>query len=155
MFVEHTFMTALFAGLSFWLVYKKEWLWLGVACIVQAPFWAGTFAINLFNADMPATSNLILHVLAACVLVSLSEKLNDEGRNAIVAMMLCIVLLVQSTVDVAHLVTRFDGYSIIQQVVSAWAVLLLAGRGYVERACRGSRYGLHSSDTHSAGGRVV
>jgi hypothetical protein len=153
--LEHTFMTALFAGLSFWLAYKKEWLWLGVACIVQAPFWAGTFAINLFNADTPATSNLILHVLAACVLVSLSEKLNDEGRNAIVAMMLCIVLLVQSTVDVAHLVTRFDGYSTIQQVVSAGAVLLLAGRGYVERACRGSRYGLHSSDTHSAGGRVV
>ena len=155
MLLEHTFMTALFAGLSFWLVYKKEWLWLGVACIVQAPFWAGTFAINLFNADTPATSNIIFHVLAASLLVTLAEKLNDQGRNAIVPMMLCIVLLVQSTVDVAHLVTRFDGYSTIQQVLTAWALILLAGRGYVQRAFSGSRYGLHSSDTHSAGGRVV
>jgi hypothetical protein len=153
--LEHTFMTALFAGLSFWLAYKKEWLWLGVACIVQAPFWAGTFAINLFNADTPATSNIILHVLAASLLVSISEKLNDQDRNAIVPMMLCIVLLVQSTVDVAHLVTRFDGYSIIQQVLTAWALILLAGRGYAERAFGDSRSGLHSSDTHSAGGRVV
>ena len=153
--LEHTFMTALFAGLSFWLVYKKEWLWLGVACIVQAPFWAGTFAITLFNAGTPSSSNLILHVLAACMLVSLSEKLNDQGRNAIVPMMLCIVLLVQSTVDVAHLVTRFDGYSVIQQVLTAWALILLAGRGYVERAFGDSRSSLHSSNTHSAGGRVV
>ena len=153
--LEHTFMTALFAGLSFWLVYKKEWLWLGVACIVQAPFWAGTFAITLFNAGTPATSNIILHVLAASLLVTLSEKLNDQGRNAIVPMMLCIVLLVQSTVDVAHLVTRFDGYSVIQQVLTAWALILLAGRGYVERAFGDSRSSLHSSNTHSAGGRVV
>jgi hypothetical protein len=153
--LEHTFMTALFAGLSFWLACKKEWLWLGVACIVQAPFWAGTFAVNLFNADTPATSNIILHVLAASLLVTLAEKLNDQGRNAIVAIMLCIVLLVQSTVDVAHLVTRFEGHAIIQQVLTAWGLILLAGRGYVERACSGSRYGLHSSDTHSAGGRVV
>ena len=153
--LEHTFMTALFAGLSFWLVYKKEWLWLGVACIVQAPFWAGTFAITLFNAGTPATSNIILHVLAASLLVTLAEKLNDQGRNAIVPMMLCIVLLVQSTVDVAHLVTRFDGYATIQQVLTAWALILLAGRGYVERAFGDSRSSLHSSNTHSAGGRVV
>ena len=153
--IEHTFMTALFAGLSFWLVYKKEWLWLGVACIVQAPFWAGTFAINLFNADTPATSNIILHVLAASLLVTLAEKLNDQGRNAIVPIMLCFVLLVQSTVDVAHLVTRFDGYLTIQQVLTAWGIMAIAGRRYVERAFGDSRSGLHSSDTHSAGGRVV
>lgn len=147
--MDHAVMTALFAGLTLWLLFRKDWFGAGIAVMSQCAFWAGAFSSEIFS------TNIILNVLAASVFVTLAERLQDRGKTGILPMSLCVVFLVMASIDVMHLLTQFNGYFIAQEAMHCVALLLIGGRGYVERAYGNYRGFGHSSGPDQIDGSMV
>lgn len=144
--VEHTIMAMAFAGLSAYLIWRRNWIWLAAAAISQVPFWAGLGAYLIEGDRSPVVANAVFNVMVAGCFATIAERLQERGRGGIVHIWLCVLFLLMCSLDVIQIVAPFSLYVIAQEALHYVALLVIGGRAYVRRI-DGNRDGLlHSPD---------
>lgn len=140
-------MGAVFAALSGYLAYRRNWLWLWAAALSQVPFWAGLAAFLVQGESAPVVINAIFNVMVAGCFATIAERLQAKGKGGIVHIWLCVLFLLMSSLDVIQIVAPFELYVVAQEALHYGALLVIGGRAYVKRIDGNRDHRLHSPDT--------
>jgi hypothetical protein len=151
---EHTAMAAVFAMFSAFLVYRRNYLWLGATVLSQVPFWCGFGAYMVSGDPSPVDMNLAVNLIAAGVFVEWGHKLQGRNSGGVVHIWLGKLFIFAGVLDILQVVFEYPGYILSQELVHYSAFILIGGRAYV-RKFDGSHRRDRDSLRSSTGGGLV